>query len=97
MSIFQAVLLQIDERHEVDWDAVKQVDIVTIGDDGDVDIVVTMKFQQKFKVFDRIFSIPKFGKVLAKSQFFTKFLFKFCHNFFLPMSHFISNFAVVME
>ena len=35
MSIFQAVLLQIDERHEVDWDAVKQVDVVTIGDDGD--------------------------------------------------------------
>ena len=52
MSIFQAVLLQIDERHEVDWDAVKQVDIVTIGDDGDVDMVVTTKFQQ-IKVFDR--------------------------------------------
>ena len=52
MSIFQAVLLQIDERHEVDWDAVKQVDIVTIGDDGDVNMVVTTKFQQ-IKVFDR--------------------------------------------
>ena len=52
-SIFQAVLLQIDERHEVDWDAVKQVDIVTIGDDGDVNMVVTMKFQQKLKVLDR--------------------------------------------
>ena len=52
MSIFQAVLLQIDERHEVDWDAVKQVDIVTIGNDGDVNMVVTTKFQQ-IKVFDR--------------------------------------------
>ena len=52
MSIFQAVLLQIDERHEVDWDAVKQVDIVTIGDDGDVIMVVAIKFQQ-IKVFDR--------------------------------------------
>ena len=52
MSIFQAVLLQIDERHEVDWDAVKKVDIVTIGNDGDVNMVVTTKFQQ-IKVFDR--------------------------------------------
>ena len=67
----------VKDRHEVDWDAVKQVDIVTIGDDGDVDIVVTMKFQQKFKVFDRIFSIPKFGK-MARSHFLNKFLFKLC-------------------
>ena len=78
MSIFQAVLLQIDERHEVDWDAVKQVDIVTIGDDGDDNMVVTMKFQQKFKVFDRIFPSQSLAKFWLNLTFFTIFLFQLC-------------------